>query len=393
MKSIGVVTVARSDYGIYLPVLRRIQQDPELELRLIVGGMHLEPAFGETINAIVGDGFEPRARVSMQLSGGEPRDIAGSMGRGVHGFADYFSEERPDMLMVLGDRFDMFSAVVAALPFHIPVAHLHGGESTEALIDEAIRHAMTKMSHVHFASTETYAQRIIQMGEEPWRVMVSGAPSLDHLRSLQLVERGVLSRRVGLDLIVPPLVVTFHPVTLAYEDTRHHVRELLAALDALHEPVVFTYPNADTYGRIIIEEIERFVDTRSWATACVNLGTQGYFSLMHYAAAMVGNSSSGIIEAASFALPVVNIGDRQRGRIHAENVLDAACERAAITKTVQRAVAPQFRDRLRGLVNPYGDGYASTRIVNRLKEIPLDTSLIMKRWHPAVPQSMVGVVS
>ena len=307
MRTIGVVTVARSDYGIYLPVLRKIQADPELELHLFVTGMHLSPEFGLTVKTIEEDGFQVQERIEMLLSSDTPECIAKSMGLGTIGFAQAFARSRPDILMVLGDRFEMHAAVVASLPFKIPVAHIHGGESTEGAIDEGIRHSITKMSHLHFASTEFYARRIIRMGEEPWRVVVSGAPSLDNLHTVDLLTRPQISfeDRFGLHLEAPTLLVTYHPVTLEYENTETHVRELLAALAGLDFNIVFTYPNADTQGRLIINRIQEFVDMHKQAQVVENLGTQGYFSLMAHSSAMVGNSSSGIIEAASFKLPVV----------------------------------------------------------------------------------------
>jgi len=380
-RRIGVVTVARSDYGIYLPILRKIQQDPELELVLIAGGMHLSPEFGLTVNTLEADGFHPAAKVEMLLSSDSPEGVAKSLGVGVIGFSQAFAQLKPDLLLLLGDRFEMMAAAVAALPFKIPMAHIHGGESTEGLIDEAIRHSITKMSHIHFASTEGHAARIRQMGEEPWRVTVSGAPGLDNLQKMALLTPDTLQRRHGFDLSQPPLLVTYHPVTLDYENTEYQVTELLAALKACALPLIFTFPNADTSGRKIIEMIQSFIKGNSLARVAVNLGTEVYFSLMAQAAAMVGNSSSGIVEAASFKLPVVNIGDRQRGRFHAGNVIDCGYPRAQILAAIRTAVSKEFRETLRDLVNPYGDGRAAERIVAGLKSISLDNLLLFKRFH------------
>lgn len=385
MRTIGVVTVARSDYGIYLPVLRRIQQDPDLRLRLIVGGMHLSPEFGLTARAIEADGFNIDDRVEMLLSSDTPEGIAKSVGLGTIGFAQAFGRGRPDFLLVLGDRFEMLSAATAALPFRIPVAHIHGGESTEGIIDEAIRHAITKMSHLHFASTQTYAERITQMGEEPWRVVVSGAPSLDNLNQIRMMSPEELEGRFGLKLANPPLLVTYHPVTLEYEQTETQVQALFRALESVNLDVVFTYPNADTMGRRIIEMIEDFSKRYRQAQVVANLSAKGYLSLMGCALAMVGNSSSGIVEAASFRLPVVNIGNRQRGRLHADNVIDVGYDWREIAEGIRVATSPAFRKLLEGLKNPYGDGRAAERIVEKLKEVPLDDSLIMKRFHTGGP--------
>jgi len=381
MRTIGVVTVARSDYGIYMPLLRRLRADPDLDLYLMVTGMHLSPAFGHTVDMIEADGFEVHEQVDSLLASGTPEGIAKSIGMGVIGFAQSFARFLPDILVVLGDRFEMLAAATASLTFKLPVAHLHGGESTEGLIDEPIRHSLTKMSHLHFAATEFYGRRIIQMGEEPWRVTVSGAPGLDNLNEITLLDLDQLHERTGVDFSKPTLLVTYHPVTLEYEKTDEQIDAVLAALARSEMPLVFTYPNADTYGQRIIHKIEAFVAQNTHAKVLGNLGTEAYFSVMHHAAAMVGNSSSGIIEAASFKLPVVNIGIRQRGRIHAHNVIDVECTTEAIYAAITRATSNTFREDLRNLINPYGQGNASEIIVDRLKDVSLDTELLLKRFH------------
>jgi UDP-hydrolysing UDP-N-acetyl-D-glucosamine 2-epimerase len=391
LRAISAVTAARSDYGIYLPVLRRIREDADLSLRLIVTGMHLSPEFGLTVKEIEADGFEVAERVETLLSSDTPQGIAKSIGLGVLGFAQVYAHSRPDVLLVLGDRFEMYAATLAALPFKIPVAHVHGGELTQGAIDDALRHSMTKLSHLHFVSTQEYARRVIQMGEEPWRVVVSGAPSLDNLRLVKLFTREELAARFGLRLGREPFVlVTFHPATLEYEQTEWQVAELLAALEVCGLPVIFTMPNADTSGRTIARMIEEFTATHRSAQAVDNLGTQGYFSMMALAAAMVGNSSSGIIEAASFELPVVNVGSRQRGRVRGENVIDVDYNRASILEGLREALAPGFREKLRGIRNPYGSGAASEKIVEVLKQVQLDDKLVTKRFHDLGALSLEG---
>lgn len=381
MRTIGVVTAARSDYGIYLPILRKITSDPELGLHIIATGMHLAPEFGLTVQVIEQDGFEINDRVEMLLSSDTPEGIAKSMGLGTIGFAQAYTRLRPDILLVVGDRFEMHAAVVASLPFNIPVAHIHGGESTEGLIDEPIRHSITKMSHMHFVSTGLYSRRVIQMGEEPWRVTVSGAPSLDHIRELDVLSLQELNEQLEIEITGPTLLVTYHPVTLEYEQTETHVRELLAALEEIDHPVVFTYPNSDTSGRLIIKMIHDFGNRHERATVAVNLGTQAYLSLMSHVTAMVGNSSSGIIEAASFKLPVVNIGSRQRGRIHDRNVINVGYNRDAILDGITKAISSEFQNSLQDLVNPYGDGQAAGKIVDRLKEVQIDLRMLQKSFH------------
>jgi UDP-hydrolysing UDP-N-acetyl-D-glucosamine 2-epimerase len=385
MRTIGVVSGSRSDYGIYLPILRRIQQDPELKLHLIVTGMHLAHQFGFTVETIEQDGFEIGDRIEMLLMSDTAEGLAKSLGVGVMGFAESYARCRPDILLVLGDRLEMLAAVAASLTFRIPVAHIHGGESTEGAIDELIRHAITKMSHLHFAATETYAHRIIQMGEEPWRVVVSGAPSLDNLSAIHLLSPQELKEHHGLTLPDCTLLVTYHPVTLEFDKTETQMCELLSALEELECDVIFTYPNADAQHHVIIKMIHEFTalnERRSQIVA--NLGTQGYFSLMSHAAAMVGNSSSGIIEAASFKLPIVNIGNRQRGRLKGKNVIDVGYSKTDIAEGIKKALSVEFKASLSDLVNPYGDGRATDRIIDRLKEAKLDGALLRKRFHREV---------
>ena len=381
-KRIAVVTSSRADYGYLLPVIRELSQAPEFDLQLIVSGSHLSAAHGSTVEAIEEDGFPIAERVEIVTDSDAAADIAKSIGIGVMGFADAYSRLDPDLLLLLGDRFEMLAAAAAMLPFAKPIAHIAGGESSEGAIDEAIRHSLTKMSHLHFVQTSQYRDRVVQMGEEPWRVTVSGSPSLDNLRGFVPVPEMELSERVGLSLDCSPLLVTFHPVTLQYADAGQQIGEVLAAVEASGLPVVFTAPNADTNGQDIREAIQSFVARHSGSASLVlNLGTRGYFSMMQKALLMLGNSSSGIIEAASFSLPVVNVGDRQRGRIHGENVIDVPCTRDAILSALRDAGASSFRDRIRGMKNPYGDGHAAKVIVDVLGRTPLDRSLLLKRFH------------
>ena len=390
MRAIGVVTVARSDYGIYLPVLREIQRSPDLALSLIVSGMHLSPEFGLTVQEIERDGFEIHERVNMLLPTDAPEGVSKSIARGIDGFAEVYARKQPDILLVLGDRFEMLASVVAALPFNIPVAHIQGGESTQGAIDEAIRHSITKMAHLHFASTDMHAQRVIQMGEEPWRVTVSGAPALDNLNAMRFLEAPEIEELYGLDLSEPPLVVTYHPVTLEYEHTEAQLRELLSAIGEAELPVIFTYANADTRGARINEMLRGFVAEHDRIQLVPNLGIRAYFSLLSHSAAMVGNSSSGIIEAPSFKLPVVNVGNRQQGRTRALNVIDVDCSRDAILAGVRRALSVEFRASLENMENPYGDGHAAERIVQRLREVELGKELLMKRFYDMRQPATVG---
>ena len=275
----------------------------------------------------------------------------------------------------------MHAAAIAALPFKLPVAHIHGGEITLGAIDDALRHSITKLSHLHFVSTQEYAQRVMQMGEQPWRVILSGAPSLDNLNSLELLSRHELEDEFNLELSDQPfLLVTYHPVTLAHERQESHVNELMAALDQCGLPVIFTMTNADPGHKEIQAAIENYLAKHPSAQLVANLGTQGYFSMMALATAMVGNSSSGIIEAASFKLPVVNIGDRQAGRVRPPNVIDVKSDREHIIRGIQKATDKRFREGLKGIKNPYGAGEASRIIVNSLKHMKIDDELLVKRF-------------
>jgi UDP-hydrolysing UDP-N-acetyl-D-glucosamine 2-epimerase len=379
-RTIGVVTVARSDYGHLRPVLEAIAGAPELRLLLFVGGMHLEAGFGLTVREIEADGWPVAARIPMAETDDRPAGIAASVGAGVEGFGRALSTQCPDLLVVLGDRFEMLAAAVAALPLALPVAHIHGGEVSEGAMDNQIRHAITKLAHLHFVSAEVHGRRVAQMGEEPGRIHVVGAPGLDRIRSAELLPREALARQIGVEVAGRWIVVTFHPVTLEYEDTAEHVHELLAALEKTDGTLIITYPNADTAGRLVIERLEEFAARHPRCRLVQSLGDRAYLSLLRHADLMVGNSSSGLIEAPSFELPVVNVGGRQRGRLRGPNVLDTGYGRDEILQGIEAALAPGARDRLRGMTNPYGDGRAAERIVRVLRDVALDRALVQKRF-------------
>ena len=381
MRRICVVTTSRADYGIYRPVLREITRRPDLELRLLITGSHLLPQFGLTVREIESDGYDTSERVEVPLSGDTPAAIVTSSAQAMIGLAECYTRLRPDLLMVLGDRFEMHAAVSAAAPFLIPVAHIHGGELTEGAIDDSLRHSITKMSHLHFAATEVYANRIKHMGEEPWRITVSGAPSLDNLNGFQPLDDSTLAERFGLTLDEPFLLATYHPVTLENEAPETKLDQMLLALGKVDMPVVFTYPNADAGSSKIISRVEAYVSQTRRGWLLPSLGSEGYFSLMSRAAAMVGNSSSGIIEAASFHLPVVNIGNRQQGRVRAANVIDVGDGQQEIEKGLRRALDPNFRSSLANLQNPYGDGHAAERIVDKIQSVELNQGLLKKHFQ------------
>jgi UDP-hydrolysing UDP-N-acetyl-D-glucosamine 2-epimerase len=379
-RTIGVVTVARSDWGHLLPLLQEIRAAPDLDLLLFVAGSHLAPRLGRTATFIEDAGWKIDEPVEMGLDSDAPEAIARSIGVGVMGFADALARSRPDLLLVLGDRFEMLSAAVAALPLTLPVAHVHGGEVTEAVIDEQIRHAITKLAHLHFPAAEPYARRLRQMGEEPWRIHACGAPGLDRFLTTPRLSRAELAARLGVSLGRPTLLVTFHPVTLASQDTAVHVSELLAALESIDADVVMTSPGLEVDSFGMIARLEGFSARRPRTRFVSSLGDDVYGSLLGEVDAMVGNSSSGLIEAPSFELPVVNIGDRQRGRLRAANVIDVGHGRDEIASGIARALDLAFRRGLVGLRNPYGDGHAAPRIIAVLRTVELGPRLIRKRF-------------
>ena len=381
MRTIGVVTTARSEYGLIRPLLRLIESDSDLHLQLMVGGTHLSPQFGMTISEIEADGFEIAERIESIGSSDTPEDIAKAIGVGVTGFAEVYARSRPDVLVVLGDRFEMYAAALASVPFCIPLAHIHGGEVTEGALDDIWRHSITKMAHLHFVSTAEYGERVRQLGEEVWRVNVVGALSLDNARTVELLSRAEIERRFDISLPEEFLLVTFHSVTTEYEKAGSQCSELLAALREIDLPVLFTMPNADSGGHVIRQMIREFVSANSKAHAVENLGTQGYLSVMALASAMVGNSSSGIVEAAPYKLPVVNIGTRQKGRVLSANIINSDYGRGEIATAVRRATSAAFRDTLSDLRNPYGDGHTAERIVKVLKEANLDQRLLIKAFQ------------
>jgi UDP-hydrolysing UDP-N-acetyl-D-glucosamine 2-epimerase len=386
VRTIGVVTVGRSDYGIYRPVLRALRDRSDLEVALFVGEAHLLERFGRTVDEIELDAHPIAGLVRYGADRGDDnvRNTARMLGSAVTAFGETLADQRPDVLLVLGDRVEMLAAGVAALPLTIPVAHLHGGESSAGVIDDAARHALTKLSHLHFAATEQAARRIVQLGEEPWRVVVSGAPALDAITEFLPLTDGQLAER-GVPVRGDFLLVTYHPVTLRQEQTREGLLCVLAAVEQSGLDAAFTYPNMDAGHRDVIDAVERFAASSERYTVVRNLGAQAYYTLMSRAAAMVGNSSSGIIEAASFRLPVVDVGDRQRGRLRAANVIHAASDTGGIGEAIAHAVSPDFRAALSDLVNPYGDGHASARIAERLATVPLDERLLVKRFHDLEP--------
>jgi GDP/UDP-N,N'-diacetylbacillosamine 2-epimerase (hydrolysing) len=359
-RKICVVTGTRAEYGLLRWVIQAIQESDVLDLQLIVTGMHLSPEFGLTVQEIEADGFRIDRKVEMLLSSDTPVGITKSMGLAMIGFADALAELQPDLLLVLGDRFETFAAASAALIARIPIAHCHGGELTEGAFDDALRHSMTKMAHLHFVAAEEYRQRVIQMGEHPDRVFLVGGLGVDAIKRTELLSREELEASLDFKLGPRNLLITFHPVTLEHNTSAHQMGELLAALDELEDTqLIFTMPNADTEGRVLIQMIHDFCATRPHAKAFTSLGQLRYFSCIQQCDSVVGNSSSGLAEVPSFKKSTVNIGDRQKGRLRAASVIDCEPEREAIVEALQRIWEPEFRMGLTATSNPYGDGSAS----------------------------------
>lgn len=374
---IAAITSSRADYShLYWP-LRELAARPDVEIKLIALGPHLAPEFGRTIFEIEKDQIPVAARIECLLSSDTDVGMAKSIGLAALSLADCLGEMRPDLLLLIADRYEMLAPAAVATALRIPLAHIEGGEITEGAIDDAIRNALTKLSHIHFTSTERARARVIAMGEEEWRVHCAGAPSLDHLRRSALQSRDEIAGQLGVDLRQPAILAAFHPLTVARETTRE-AGAFFAALAALRDPILFCYPNADAGSREMIERTREFAAVHKNARMFVNLNPVSYWSLLRNVDVVVGNSSSGIMEAASFAVPVVNVGMRQRGRERGRNVLDAEASCESILEQIAKTKTREFRCSLKGMQNPYGDGHAAERIAQVLATVPLDEELRIK---------------
>jgi GDP/UDP-N,N'-diacetylbacillosamine 2-epimerase (hydrolysing) len=380
MRTICVITGTRADYGLLRWVMEGISQSSVLRLQVIATGMHLSPEFGLTVEAIEADGFNVDRKIEMLLSSDTAVGITKSMGIGMIGFADALSELRPDIILVLGDRYEIFSAVAAALVARIPVAHLHGGEATEGLIDESIRHSITKMSHLHFVAAEEYQRRVTQLGEQPDRVFQVGGLGIDNILRLKLLARDELESALDFTFSSRNLLITFHPVTLENKTSAAQMGELLAALEDMRDTgLIFTMPNADTDGRVLFRQIEKFCEHHPRARAYTSLGQLWYLSCVRYVDGVIGNSSSGLAEVPSFKKGTINIGDRQRGRLQAASVINCQPDRVSIGKAIHRLYSSEFQQTLPYVENPYGSGGASDRIVKILERYSLEC-LLKKRF-------------
>ncbi|HFQ5278996.1 TPA: UDP-N-acetylglucosamine 2-epimerase [Vibrio vulnificus] len=370
-KKVAVFTGTRAEYGLLFWLLKDIQADPDLQLQLLVSGMHLSPEFGETYQQIERDGFHIDEKIEILLSSDSAVGTAKSMGLGVLGFADALARLKPDVLVILGDRFEALAAAQTAMILRIPVIHLHGGEITEGAYDDAIRHAITKLSYLHGTSTEAYRQRVIQLGEAPERVKNIGAIGLDHLKHAQFLDVPALAKSLNFALTQPYFLVTYHPVTLGEEAPETSFQALLDALDSYPEhQIILTYPNADDGGRRIIPMLEAYAAANPQRVLAIpSLGQVRYLSAVKHACAVIGNSSSGIIEVPAFDVPTVNIGVRQQGRLAAKSVLYCRASKEKIEQAIQTAITRGYKANGEVIDNPYGQGDSSAQVIAMIKSL------------------------
>ena len=377
-RKIAVVTTSRADYGHLYWLLKELQNRLEINLQLIALGAHFSPEFGYTFKEIKADGFTIDERVECLISSDTDVGMAKTIGVATLGLADVLGRMRPDILLLIADRYEMLAPASVALALRIPIAHIEGGDVSEGAIDDAVRNALTKMSHLHFTTNENSRKRVLAMGEEAWRIHLVGSPSLDNLRRRELISQAELGSDLGLKFNQQTVVVAYHPVTIQ-RDTISEADAVFAALEKLPQQIVFCYPNADAGSHQLIERARAFCVVRRNAHLFVNLNHLKYWSLLKNADLLVGNSSSGIMETPSIPLPTVNIGMRQKGREQARNVLDVAPETDAITQAIEKGLGADFRESLKGMTNPYGDGHASEKIAEILCNVILGDELLIKR--------------
>ncbi len=380
-RKIAVVTTSRADFGHLYWTLKDLQNHSEIDLRLIALGAHFSPEFGNTFKEIETDGFTIDESIECLISSDSDIGMAKTIGLATLGLADVLGKIRPDILLLIADRYEMLAPASTALALRIPIAHIEGGDVSEGAIDDAVRNALTKMSHLHFTTSENSRLRVLSMGEEEWRVHRVGSPSLDNLRRRELFSKEEVETDLEIEFDQKTIVVAYHPVTLS-NDTVSEADAVFDALSKIENQIVFCYPNSDAGSHQLIERAKTFCESRSNAHLFVNLNHLKYWSLLKYADLLLGNSSSGIMETASLELPTVNIGFRQKGRERPINIIDAEPRSDSILRAVQKGLSDEFRFTLAGMTNLYGDGHASERIVKILAETPLGKKLLIKRAAP-----------
>jgi len=370
MMKICIITGARAEYGLLRPLIEKIGKDDYLELQIVVTGMHLSPEFGFTYTEINTDGYEINEKIEILLSSDTPVGIAKSMGLAMISFSECYERIKPDTIILLGDRYEIFAAVSVASVSRIPVVHLHGGEVTQGAIDEVFRHSITKMSYLHFTSTEEYRQRVIQLGEEPERVFNVGAIGIENIKNMKLLSKQDFQKSVSFKLGVRNILVTFHPVTLEDNTSKEQFGNLLRAIEHFEDlNVIFTKANSDTNGRIINQMIDKYVERNPVKSiAFISMGQLRYLSAIQYVDAVVGNSSSGIIEVPSFKKPTINIGDRQKGRIQANSIINCRPVEDEIYRSLVTVFSNEYKEKLVNVTNPYGDGKVSDKIIKEIKK-------------------------
>lgn len=381
MKKIVILTATRAEYGLLSPIIKKLQKENEIDVRVAVTGAHLSPDFGMTVKEIEADGIAVDTRIDiLQDCDYTPAAISKAMGRAMIGFADYFASALPDALMVLGDRYETLAVCMAAVNAQIPIIHLHGGEATQGAIDEAVRNAITKLSYLHFTSTESYRNRVIQMGEDPKRVYCTGAMGVENVMHVEPMSKEELETSLGVTLTKPYAVLTFHPVTLEQGSAQIQAKALLDAMEA-HPEITFlcTKANADVDGKVINESLYTYTKTHNNAYLFDSLGMRRYLSAVSYADFAIGNSSSGIIEVPSFHIPTINIGDRQKGRIQADSVINCEPTKESILAAIEKALSNRCKEAARNAKNPYGDGNTSDKIVGITKEYLLEDKLMLQK--------------
>ena len=380
-RKICVVTGSRADYGLLRLVMQGIKDDEDLTLQVITTGMHLSPTFGLTEKEIESDGFNIDFKVESLDSSDSPVGITESLGKGLIGCGEAFSILQPDLLVVLGDRFEIFAAAAAALVSRIPIAHLHGGETTVGAFDEALRHSITKMSQLHFVAAEEYRKRVIQLGENPRNVFLVGGLGVDGIKNSTLLSKKELEDSLDIVFLKKSLLITFHPVTLEDETSEAQMKELLSVLSDLSDTtLIFTMPNADTGGLLLIKMIQEFVGSHHNAHSFVSLGQQRYWSCIAQVDGVLGNSSSGLTEVPSFKKGTINIGNRQLGRIQASSVINCEPEAERIREALVKLYSQDFKTSLEMTLNPYGEGDSSLKVVSVLRDVPLN-GIIQKTFY------------
>ncbi|MGV8982704.1 UDP-N-acetylglucosamine 2-epimerase [Clostridium sp.] len=380
MKKISILTATRAEYGLLKPIIREMKEISNFDVRVVVTGAHLSPEFGLTYKEIEQDGIEIDEKIEILLSADTPSSISKSMGLAMISFADYFSRLNPDMLIVLGDRYETLAVCCAAMNQRIPIVHLYGGETTEGAVDESIRHAITKLSYLHFTSTEEYRRRVIQLGEQPNRVFCVGAIGIENILNEKLMSKVELEKSINIILDKPYTVITFHPVTLEANNSAKQFKDLLDACKN-HEDMkfIFTKANADANGRVINQLIDDFVKENENSVAFISLGMVRYLSAVKYSSMVIGNSSSGLVEAPSLGVPTINIGDRQKGRLQADSVINCKPTTEEIDKAITLALTKESKDKAHNTINPYGDGNTSKKIVDVIKDFLLNDKIDLKK--------------